>query len=189
MTTPNSSLPPTQLRLSLLPRHGSESLDGAWWPHSRNLEVELADLIDHFPPDAGHVGRVLFSRPDWLSSPRRVAIDRGFIKTGSFPNDDTHLVVLKLSSGVHLKLLVIPPDTPPETARAILHRTATPGEESPPSTLLATAMSPDVGQRASNSGTAATEHTPDHDGPAQPKIAYVSTDEDADYTQEEGGEG
>ena len=171
-----------------MPRPG-DSVDGAWWPHSRNLEVELADLIDHFPVDAGRVGRVLFSRPDWLNCPRRVAIERGFIKTGSFPNDDTHLVVLKLSSGVHLKVLVIPPDTAPDSARAILLRAATPGEELSAGSLLAAETPPGVGERDTGGGTAVREHTRPDNGPVHRDIGYVSTDDDTDYTQEEGGEG
>jgi hypothetical protein len=172
-----------------MPRRGQGSVDGAWWPYSRNLEVELADLIDHFPADAGHVRRVLFSRPDWQSFPRRVAIGRGFIKTGSFPADDTHLLVLKLSTGAQLNVLVIPPETPPEAARAILLRAATASDKSSPSSLLATVTAPDAGERGITGGTASDEHPAHENEPAHPNMAYVSTDEDADYSQDEGGEG
>lgn len=190
MARSNSSFQSTQLRLSLSPHLGSGSLDGAWWPHSRNFERELADLIDHFPPGAGHVDRVLFSRSDWLTNPSRVEIDRGFIKTGSFPNDDTHLLVLKLSTGVDLNVLVIPPETTGEAARAILLRAATPYDGPlSVSALLTTAVAGPIESEADGGSPAVSDVTPYEDEPAHPAMDYVSTDEDADYQQEQGGEG
>ncbi|GAA3673061.1 DUF5994 family protein [Nocardioides ginsengisoli] len=109
--------PPLRLELAAVPGHGV--LDGAWWPYSHDLDVELAALVDHFPPAAGRVSRVLFSRPDWATAPRRVPIARGFLKTGSFPRDDTHVVILKLSDRSQLTVLVIPPETATNTAHTL----------------------------------------------------------------------
>lgn len=120
MTTSIESTHPQPLRLVLRPLQGASPLNGAWWPRSRDLDIELGDLVDHFPKEAGRISRVLFSRPDWLRTPHRVQVARGFIKTGSFPADDTHVVILKLSSGAQLKVLVIPPDVPPEAARRLM---------------------------------------------------------------------
>ena len=47
-------------------------------------------------------------RLDWA---RRVQAARGPVKVGSFPADDTHLMVLSMASGQRLKLVVIPSDT------------------------------------------------------------------------------
>jgi hypothetical protein len=120
MATSNVSIHPQPLRLVLPPVPGVGPLNGAWWPRSRDLDVELADLVDHFPAEAGRISRVIFSRPDWDTSPHRVAVTRGFIKTGSFPRDDTHVMILKLSSGAQLKVLVIPANTPSEAARRLM---------------------------------------------------------------------
>jgi len=86
-------------------------LDRARWPQTRNLQVEMADLVDHFPAGVGRIDRAVFSPPDWLPSPRRIKIARGFLKVGSFPRDDTHVVLLRLSTGETLKLLVVPTAT------------------------------------------------------------------------------
>jgi hypothetical protein len=40
-------------------------LGGVWWPQSRDIQVEAADLVDHFSDQVGRIDRLLFSRPDW----------------------------------------------------------------------------------------------------------------------------
>lgn len=84
-------------------------VDGGWWPHSRDLAVELADLVDHFPARLGRVVRALISPPDWDPAPRRIPIAGGYVKVGSFPGDDTHLIQLRTSDRTLLRLLVVPP--------------------------------------------------------------------------------
>jgi hypothetical protein len=109
---------PEGLRLLLSDEASTDRTDGSWWPRSRDLQREAADLVDHFPPSHGRISRLLFSRPDWDDASkegrgvRSIRAARGMVKTGSFPSDDTHLMVLTMSSGRRLKLLVIPSDTP-----------------------------------------------------------------------------
>ncbi|QWF20919.1 hypothetical protein KM427_18425 [Nocardioides sp. LMS-CY] len=91
--------------------------DGTWWPQSRDLQSEAADLVDRFPVEAGYINRLLFSRPDWDDSSaegrgvRRIQARRGPVKVGSFPRDDTHLMVLSMSTGERLRIEVIPSAT------------------------------------------------------------------------------
>ena len=73
--------------------------------YKNNPNVELVGVCDHFPAQAGYISRAIFSRPDWRTSPRKVMVGRGYMKTGSFPSDDTHVVLLKLSSGRSAKHL------------------------------------------------------------------------------------
>ncbi|HWJ09699.1 MAG TPA: DUF5994 family protein [Nocardioides sp.] len=114
MSTSNSPVlqrPPlarVPLRLRLATPDRRNVVDGGWWPQSRDLEVELADLVDHFPGDGARVSRALFSPPDWDSSPRRVPIARGYLKVGWFPGDDTHLLTVAMSDQTRLRILVIP---------------------------------------------------------------------------------
>lgn len=118
-TSPSIPLPapPTRgsLRLRLADGPALGAPDGAWWPRSRDLQEEAADLVDHFPDSAGRIYRLLFSRPDWdhsvnadASGVRKILAARGPVKVGSFPRDDTHLMILTMSSGRKLRLLVIP---------------------------------------------------------------------------------
>jgi hypothetical protein len=143
MTTSNPSAPSTSLRLRLAPDPTHGPLAGSWWPRSRNLELELADLVDHFPKEAGHISRAVFSRPDWDTSPRRVEVGRGPMKTGSFPHDDTHVVLLKLSTGRQLTVLVVPPDASDEVAHDLMTRAADPANTLSAVQLLAGEREPD----------------------------------------------
>ncbi len=104
--------PRQPLRLKLSPSPGQSPLDGAWWPQSHDIDLELADLVDHFPVHLGSVYRALYSKPDWTSRPRTVATARRRIRTGSFPRDDTHLMVLSMSSRRSIRLLAVPPAHP-----------------------------------------------------------------------------
>ena len=110
------------LRMQLAEPPASGPLTGAWWPQSRDLHVEAADLVDHFPDRVGRVNRLLFSRPDWDDpvvdgrGVRRIQARRGVVKVGSFPRDDTHLMIVLLASGARVSLTVIPDATDPAEA-------------------------------------------------------------------------
>jgi hypothetical protein len=131
MTT-SSSIPTVaatgsdRLRLRLFDEALSGRADGVWWPRSRDLQREAADLVDHFPRESGRIGRLLFSRPDWDDPTRdgrgvrRIRAARGEVKVGSFPSDDTHLMILTMGSGRRLKLVVVPSDTPTAEGEELL---------------------------------------------------------------------
>lgn len=129
------------LRLALRDGPRSRAVDGAWWPRSRDLAVEVADLVDHFPSDVGRISRLLFSRPDWEpgddgESVLAVRAGRGMVKVGSFPDDDTHVVVLKMSTGEPLRLLVVPADLDAELAPRVMALAADATNTRSPRSLL-----------------------------------------------------
>lgn len=113
----------------------------AWWPQSRDPQVEAADLVDHLPDRIGRVERLLFSRPDWdavsgAPSMRRIHAARGAVKVGYFPSDDTHVMIVKMHSGQRLRLLVVPSDTEPGLASRVMQPVADDRHTESPSTLL-----------------------------------------------------
>ena len=122
--SPSTSAPvirsPLRMQLAASPLVGHRR--GLWWPQSRSLQVEAADLVDHFPDQIGHIDRLLFSRPDWDDSVvdgrgvRRIRARRGPVKVGSLPSDDTHLMILLLASGRRVSLTVIASATDPLVA-------------------------------------------------------------------------
>jgi hypothetical protein len=99
---------------------GRDDPHGTWWPQSRDLAVELADLVDHFPLELGRISRALFSPPDWNPAPRKIRAAHGYVKVGSFPRDDTHLMRLTMSDRTVLRLLVVPPGLTPAQGAAAM---------------------------------------------------------------------
>jgi len=129
-SSPTTSTTRVPLRLRLGDPDSPNGVAGAWWPQSRDLQAEAADLVDHFPDSAGRIHRLLFSRPDWDNPTvdgqgvRRIQAGRGPVKVGSFPKDDTHLMILTAASGQRLKLMVIPSDADAAEGERRLHSMA-----------------------------------------------------------------
>jgi hypothetical protein len=127
---PSVTSVPERLRLHLWDTASPDRVDGAWWPRSRDLQREVAELVDHFPAAKGHISRLLFSRPDWDNSSRdghgvrSIRAARGQVKVGSFPSDDNHVMILSMVGGRRLKVLVIPSDTPSAEGRRLLRAVA-----------------------------------------------------------------
>jgi len=124
------------LRIELADEPGHGPLDGAWWPRSDDLQREVADLVDHFP--RGRIDHLVYSRPDWATVTPRVRTAHGSIKVGSFPRDDTHVVLLNLASRRILRLLVIPAGTDTASAHLLLHRASETGNRVDAAELLRT---------------------------------------------------
>lgn len=140
--------PTARVPLRILLDNGFPSgpLDGAWWPQSRDLQVECADLVDHLPGLVGLPSRLLFSRPDWDAvaegaSERMISASHGTVAVGAFPTDDTHLLIVVTSSGERLHLLVIPSGTEIDVAEDLMRRAADERNVSSASVLLETARS------------------------------------------------
>jgi hypothetical protein len=69
--------------------------------------------------------RATFSPPGWDTPLRRVRVRRGGRNAGSFPRDDTHLMLLTMFDRTTLKILVIPPGGSPEEGEAALRTGST----------------------------------------------------------------
>jgi len=134
---------PLRLRMGDAPADGG--LQGGWWPQSRDLAVELADLVDHFPPDLGRIVCAVVSPADWDLSPRRIPVAHGLVEVGSLPRDDTHLVLLHTTDDAVLRVLVVPPGMTPDQGDEALLAAATPGYAHTAACLLDTVSEfPDI---------------------------------------------
>jgi hypothetical protein len=135
-----SSVLDRALRLRLSTSIGRGALDGAWWPYSRDLAAEAVDLVDHFPTGFDRICRVVYSSPDWVACRARVRAANGVVNLGSFPHDDTHLVMLRSVAAVYrprpLLLLVVPPDTDDRAARHAMRIAAMPSNDKSAATIL-----------------------------------------------------
>lgn len=126
----------SSLRLRMAEHSGRNHLDGGWWPQSRDLTLELADLVDHFPARFGRIVRALVSPPDWDLASRRVPVTGGSVKVGSFPRDDAHLIHLTTSEGTVLLVLVVPPGFTHDQGEEALLAAATTGNAHSATDLL-----------------------------------------------------
>ncbi|WP_159081362.1 DUF5994 family protein [Nocardioides sediminis] len=134
MTTPTPSAPAANggsgrppPRLRLVTPAGDDRLDGGWWPRSRDLAVEVADLLDHFPAHLGRVTSVLCSPPDWDRVVHHVQATGRRVETGLLPHADSHRVDLRTADGTTVRLLVVPPTFGDADGEEALLAASTPG--------------------------------------------------------------
>ena len=106
------------LRLLLSASMDIGRLDGAWWPQSRDLAVEFADLADNLPDRFGRIVNIAHSKSGWDPSPTWLPIGRGrVVRARTFIGTaDPDRVLLRLDSHRSLDLMVVPPDFDAESA-------------------------------------------------------------------------
>jgi hypothetical protein len=119
-------------------RVGHDTLDGGWWPRSRDLATELRDLVDHFPAALGRVTHALISAPDWDDAPASVRAAHGEVRVGTLPRDGAHLVHLTTSSRTTLVVLVVPCHYTDDQGEEALLAAATKGNSHSTTDLLDT---------------------------------------------------
>ncbi|MEV0386747.1 DUF5994 family protein [Nonomuraea sp. NPDC050643] len=119
-----ADVPTTQsaLRLSLNPlldRRGT--VDGAWWPRTRDAAAELPALISAVGRRLDRaVQRVGLYLDAWDHIPRRIPANGCQVRVGWFRSSDPHLITLSVAGAAPLTLLVIPPGTANAPATAAL---------------------------------------------------------------------
>ena len=116
------SVKPGMALLRLETTHSREGiLDGAWWPRSRDIVAELPALISALTEHLGPVTQVGLDGSAWDELPTRVMVDGRVVRIDSFPvGDDT--VLITRGDRDHFSLLLVPPDTSPDAARAAMAR-------------------------------------------------------------------
>ncbi|MEU7605007.1 DUF5994 family protein [Streptomyces sp. NPDC040724] len=96
-------------------------LDGAWWPRSRDVTIELPALITALTAHLGPITRVGLDTAAWQDVPTRLVIDGQVVHLDADPvGDDTVLVTRGHND--HFALLVVPPDTTADAAREAMAR-------------------------------------------------------------------
>ena len=120
-------LPPARIMFDLaLPRHGAT--DGGWWPRSRNALAELPAVIAALDARPGvRVQRLAVRRDEWDEIPHQLTTDGShFVWVDWLITIPRHTVSATTTGGREpIALLVVPPDTPAETAWAAMNIAAT----------------------------------------------------------------
>jgi hypothetical protein len=109
-------------RLALRLSADRPGIDGAWWPRSRVLAVELPALHALWPVEDGYISRIVYCPSDWEDQPRAVEIAnrRGLLKATCFRTGETHYLVLSMLDGKRRSLIVVPPGATEDTAMSYL---------------------------------------------------------------------
>ncbi|MFI6037027.1 DUF5994 family protein [Streptomyces sp. NPDC051315] len=114
------SVTPGTALLRLATTHAREGiLDGAWWPRSRDIGAELPSLISALTEHLGPVTRVGLDSTAWDELPTRLTVDGRLVHIDSFPVGDDTVLVSRGDRDL-FSLMVIPPDTAPDAARAAM---------------------------------------------------------------------
>ncbi|MFI7041818.1 DUF5994 family protein [Microbispora rosea] len=103
----------SDVRLRLTPALGLRgTVDGAWWPRSRDATLELPGFIAAVDQRLGLTTlRVGVHVDTWDHIPHRVHADGRQVKVGWFDSADPRLVTLTFAEAEPVILLVVPPYT------------------------------------------------------------------------------
>ena len=126
-------------RLLLLPDAAGQpsTLDGAWWPRSPDLSVEVPELAAELEARCQiRFTRLIYHPETWLAAPHKLWPAGRRVNLGWFTEIDRHLITLTTTTGRRIELLVIPPDTDPETAAVALTLASSPHNDRRPSAVL-----------------------------------------------------
>ena len=145
-STPTIAPPPTHpptppgLRLQLDPTMaGTGAVDGGWWPHSRDPDAELPELIGSLESAIGPITRVALNLDAWDRAPRRIAVDGRRIRVGWFQGMDPNVIGLTRAFQDRLALLVVPPQATTAAAGIAMAMAADATNNARPADILAAA--------------------------------------------------
>ncbi|MBH5336111.1 hypothetical protein IHE55_15475 [Streptomyces pactum] len=94
-------------------------LDGAWWPRSREIAAELPALVTALSQHLGPITRVGLDASAWEELPTRLIIDDRVVHLDSFPVGDDTVLITRGDKDL-FSLMVVPPHTTPDAARAAM---------------------------------------------------------------------
>ncbi|MGY1814389.1 DUF5994 family protein [Blastococcus sp. SYSU D00820] len=119
---------------------GTSTFDGAWFPRSRDLAVEVPELIAALDRRDLRVERFTYALDAWLPAPRKVVVGGRTVRTGGFRSMDPGVVCLSWAGGNRrADLLVVPPETDVVTGARALRLCTRRGLPRSPSMVLAAA--------------------------------------------------
>lgn len=139
-STPATPQPPPERapRLQLKPKAlPTGYVDGAWWPRSIDLTVELPDLLAVLSARLGRVSYVTYQTGEWDSPPERFIVGDRVIRLAAHRRQPRNTVEILGVGGTSIVLLVVPPGAEPDQAHSTMMAAAAPNNASTTTGLLA----------------------------------------------------
>jgi Family of unknown function (DUF5994) len=91
-------------------------LDGGWWPRSTDPAAELPGLVLAIDRLHAPVTRLVLSASGWDKCPRYLGVAGRVVRLGYFTSQPGAVLTALCDDGDRVDLLVVPPDTPSNTA-------------------------------------------------------------------------
>ncbi|OBB35868.1 DUF5994 family protein [Mycobacterium sp. 852002-51961_SCH5331710] len=113
-------------------------VDGAWWPHSDDLQQELPDLLNVLSVRLGSVTRVMYHLAEWAQAPRKAVVEGRVVRLDGYHRQPSNTIAVLDGGGNRIVLLVVPANTEADFAHTIAMAAATPGNVSTVDSLLST---------------------------------------------------
>lgn len=105
-----------------------DHLHGAWWPHTIDIERELAPMLLAALSRLQTVAGVTLNRDEWPGAPLLLQpLQIHSPKISWYGLTEPHLAMLHCGQLNRIALLVLPPDTPDDVAVTAMLMTAAPG--------------------------------------------------------------
>jgi hypothetical protein len=125
------------LRLRLKPAHRSCGyVQGAWWPRSHQLAIELPLLLAALSPRLGRCDRVIYDENAWAPAPLRITFRSGEVKLDGSRDESMNTISVLGGQLGRLVLLVVPPHTAAAAAYTAVTSAANPDDVSTADELL-----------------------------------------------------
>ncbi|MEZ0092228.1 DUF5994 family protein [Streptacidiphilus sp. EB129] len=125
------------VRLALTPDGPRARLDGAWWPHSRDLVVQLPQLIQELAHSWGRITRASVRESAWAQLHHDVTTESHDVRVNWYdPAQDPHSISLFSYRIGQWELLVVPPGTAMWRAHQLMAAAAHPGNQQSAGSLL-----------------------------------------------------
>jgi hypothetical protein len=137
-TAAKSEYPPPENtpRLRLKPKAPTTGhVDGAWWPHSDDLLMELPDLLAVLSVRLGRIDRVIYNLTEWASAPAKLPIDGRVVRLAGYYRQPVNTVEV-LGNRNKIVLLVVPAHSEPDRAHDTMMAAAAPNNASTIDCLL-----------------------------------------------------
>ena len=140
-------------RLRLKPKAPTTGyVDGAWWPHSDDLSIEVPDLLAVLSVRLGPIDRVIYNLTEWATAPKRLPTGGQVVRLAGYYRQPANTIEVLGVNRNKIVLLVIPAQTDPDQAHDAMMAAATRDDASTIDGLLAT-RTQTTEARASTAGT------------------------------------
>jgi Family of unknown function (DUF5994) len=127
-------------RFRLKPMTHVGFVDGAWWPHSDDLIVELPGLLADLSMHLGAISCVRYNNTEWTRTPAELVSGGHVIQLDRYDGHAPGTVEVLDSKGNNVVLLVVPFHIDPDRAHGIVMAAAAPEDASSVDTLLMISM-------------------------------------------------